>query len=151
MFLVTLAVYPCFHFKTKTQHPAPCLSGSQTPQGRLATATVSSWEKLTLDAPIKRRPSLSLPPSFLCPPPCACVHTCSLASCRLLCHHHPRCPFFSSASTWPALARVLGAAPACLSPPDSLLPPTMGKALLFWAQVELGMTPEKQLLSPESV
>lgn len=151
MFLVSLAVCPCFNFQTKTWHPALCLSGSQTPQGRPATATVSSWEKLTLDAPIRGRPSLSLPPSFLCPPPCACARTCSLASCRLLCHHHPRCPFFSSASAWPALARASGAAPACLSPPDSLLPPTMGKALLFWTQEELGMTPEKQQSSPESV
>lgn len=103
--------YSCFNFKTKTWYPAPCLSGPLTPQGRPATATVSfSWEKLTLNAPIKRRPSLSLPPSSFCLPPCACAcaSTCSLASCRLLCHHHPRCPFFSSASTWPALVRGLG-------------------------------------------
>lgn len=62
-----------------------------------------------------------------------------LAAFLLLCHHHPRCPFFSSASTWPALVPASGAAPACLSPPDWLLPPKMGCVLLFWAEVELGI------------
>lgn len=77
MFLVSLAVCPCFNFQKKTWHPAPCLSGSQTPQGRPATATVSSWEKLTLDAPIRGRPSVLAPFLPLPASVCVCTHLLS--------------------------------------------------------------------------
>lgn len=72
-----------FNFKTKKQHSAPCLSGSQTPCGRPATLyCVLSLRKNYLSAPIKGKPVCRHPLPVSAHPVCVNVHTCSLASCH---------------------------------------------------------------------